>query len=211
MENYFILDNYRKRFSVIINNNYIYIFRISNRDKIWEGLVKNIFIGKSCLNEMDEIFYNPDLDGNTILLELEEKKYMFIGNKGVYTFETEDKIIKFISNVLNDQVPYAYAYGERNIYYLSNQFVYIPYESIQNEKRISEMDESYEPYEFLYDTRLGTKLKSLTLIATRFSDDDFEEYFNYLMTCTLEDLSDIEDEIEMKLKMKLMRLMEQMK
>ena len=58
------------------------------------------------------------------------------------------------------------------------------------------MDESYEPYEFLYDTRLGTKLKSLTLIATRFSDDDFEEYFNYLMTCTLEDLSDIEDEIE---------------
>ena len=129
MENYFILDNYRKRFSVIINNNYIYIFRISNRDKIWEGLVKNIFIGKSCLNEMDEIFYNPDLDGNTILLELEEKKYMFIGNKGVYTFETEDKIIKFISNVLNNQVPYAYAYGERNIYYLSDQFVYIPYES----------------------------------------------------------------------------------
>ena len=124
MENYFILDNYRFRFSVIINNNYIYIFRISNRDKIWEGLVKNIFIGKSCLNEMDEFFYNSDLDGNTILLELEEKKYMFIGNMGVYTFETEDKIVKFISNVGNNQVPYAYAYGERNIYYLSDQFVY---------------------------------------------------------------------------------------
>ena len=45
MENYFILDNYRLRLSVIINNNYIYIFRISNREKIWEGLVKNIFIG----------------------------------------------------------------------------------------------------------------------------------------------------------------------
>ena len=71
---------------------------------------------------------------------------MFIGNTGIYTFETEDKIVKFISNVGPNQVPYAYAYGERNIYYLSDQFVYIPYESILNEKRISEMDESYEPY-----------------------------------------------------------------
>ena len=54
------------------------------------------------------------------------------------------------------------------------------------------MDESYEPYRFLYDTREGerTKLKSLTLIATRLIFDDFEEYFNYLMTCTLEDLSE---------------------
>ena len=55
MINYFILDNYRKRFSVIINNNYVYIFRIENRDKIWEGLVKDIFIGKSYLNEMIRI------------------------------------------------------------------------------------------------------------------------------------------------------------
>ena len=110
MENYFILDNYRKRFSVIINNNYVYIFRIENRDKIWEGIVKNVFIGKSCLNEMTEFSgaRNDSVwDGNTILLELQEKKYMFIGNSGVYTFETEDKIIKFTSNVGNNCVPYA--------------------------------------------------------------------------------------------------------
>ena len=45
---------------------------------------------------------------------------------------------------------------------------------------------------FLYDTREGerTKLKSLTLIATRFSDDEFEEYFNYLITCNLEDIDE---------------------
>ena len=98
-------------------------------------------------------------DGNTILLKLQEKKYMFIGNIGVYTFETEDKIVKFTSNVGNNQVPYACAYSERNIYYLSDQFVFIPYESILNEKRISEMDESYEPYNFLYDTREGERIK----------------------------------------------------
>ena len=70
MENYFILDNYRKRFSVNIINNYVHIFRIENRDKIWEGLVKDIFIGKSYLNEMTEYSgagNDSKWDGNTIL------------------------------------------------------------------------------------------------------------------------------------------------
>ena len=75
MINYFTLDNYRKHFSVvIIDNNVIimFVFRIENRDKIWEGLVKNIFIGKSCLNEMtinSGARDNSIWDGNTILLE----------------------------------------------------------------------------------------------------------------------------------------------
>ena len=76
MINYFTLDNYRKRFSVVINDNNVTIFRIKNRDKIWEGIVKDIFIGKSCLNEMTEFSgaRNDSIwDGNTILLELEEK------------------------------------------------------------------------------------------------------------------------------------------
>ena len=37
-----------------MNNKYIHIFRIENSDKIWDGLKKDIFIGKSCLNEMTE-------------------------------------------------------------------------------------------------------------------------------------------------------------
>ena len=107
---------------------------------------------------------------------------MIIGNSGIITFETEDKIIKFISNVLNNQVPYAYCYGKRNIYYLSDLYVYIPYESIQNEnirKRISEMNESYEPYDFLYNSNIGEriKIKSLTLIAPRDENDNIERYF----------------------------------
>ena len=58
MINYFTLDNYRKHFSVVIIDNNVTIFRIENRDKIWEGLVKNIFIGKSCLNEMTDKFWS---------------------------------------------------------------------------------------------------------------------------------------------------------
>ena len=33
----------------------------------------------------------------------------------------------------------------------------------------------------------------MTLIATRFDDDEFEEYFNYLMTCTIEEESSDEE------------------
>ena len=79
---------------------------------------------------------------------------MFIGNNDVYSFETEDKIMKFTSNVGNNCVPYAVGYGTNNIYYLS-ECQFIPYNSIQDNdirKKISEMDESYEPYRFLYDT-----------------------------------------------------------
>ena len=74
MEVYFTLDNYRRRFSVIINNLNISIFRIENRELIWEGNVLNIFIGKSHLNDMTEYSGardNPKWDGNSILLELE--------------------------------------------------------------------------------------------------------------------------------------------
>ena len=57
---------------------------------------------------------------------------MFIGNSGVYSFETEDKVIKFTSNVGNNCVPYAVSYDEKNIYFMSDKFQFISYESIQD-------------------------------------------------------------------------------
>ena len=182
MINYFTLDNYRKHFSVVIIDNNVTIFRIENSDKIWEGLVKNIFIGKSCLNEMTEYSGAKDdskWDGNTILLEIVDKKYIFVGNIGVYSFETEDKIIKFTSNVGNNCVPYPVAYGEKNIYYMNDMCQFIPYISIQDNdirKKISEMDETYDPYEFLYDSNGGERIKfhSFIMIARQFTDRFYE-------------------------------------
>ena len=60
---------------------------------------------------------------------------MFIGNTGVYTFEIEDKIVKFTSNMGNNVVLYACAYGKRNIYYLSTKFQFIPYDSILDDDK----------------------------------------------------------------------------
>ena len=55
MEFYLTLDNYHKRLSVFINKNYVYIFRVYDRDKIWEGFIQQIFIGKSYINENNNI------------------------------------------------------------------------------------------------------------------------------------------------------------
>ena len=143
MEVYFPKDNCRQSFLVTNNNLNISIFRIETRELIWEGNVLNIFIGKSHLNDMTEFSGARDdskWDGNSILLELRDgtldkastSSYMFIG-ECVYTFETEDKIIKFTSNVGNNQVPYVVAYGERNIYYLSDRYQFIPYDSIHDD------------------------------------------------------------------------------
>ena len=87
-------------------------------------------------------------------------------------FETEDKIIKFTSNVGNNCVPYAVSYGEKNIYYMGDMYQFIPYDSIQDNdirREISNMDESYDPYRFLYDTNEGKRVKfhSFIMIARR--------------------------------------------
>ena len=89
-------------------------------------------------------------------------------------------------------MPYAFAYGEENIYYMgvdvqpqvgpdlwSDMGLYIPYISIQDNdirKKSSEMDVSYDPYRFLYDTYGGERKKfhSFIMIARQFTDEFYE-------------------------------------
>ena len=79
----------------------------------------------------------------------------------------------------NNCFPYAVAYGDENIYYLSDMCLYIPYISIQDNdirKKISKMDVSYDPYRFLYDTYGGERKKfhSFIMIARQFTDEFYE-------------------------------------
>ena len=48
-----------------------------------------MFIGKSCSNKTTG-FDDDESWGNTILLQVDDKKYMFVGNTGIYTFQAED-------------------------------------------------------------------------------------------------------------------------
>jgi hypothetical protein len=78
-----------------------------------------IFIGESPLTAMTLYsgYFGPEFDGNTILLELDENKYMFIGDR-VYTFESLAEIVTFLSPIGNNDVPYPYAADVDGNYYL---------------------------------------------------------------------------------------------
>ena len=71
---------------------------------------KRIFIG------------NPD--GNTILIQLDDKNYIFIG-RYVFSFKTNETITKYTSPIESNGVSYPFAVGEKNVY-LMNEEVYKP-------------------------------------------------------------------------------------
>ena len=67
--------------------------------------VKNIFDGSQ----------NGKGDrGTSLLLQLEDNKYVFVGDD-MYEFTTEDKIEEYYSVIGNSAVPYPVAVGEKNV------------------------------------------------------------------------------------------------
>ena len=120
---YFTIDNGGVPFKVVINNEKeVKIYSNYKNELLLELSVENendIFIGKSLLNEMTALSgsYGSQFNGNSILIKIKEKKYLFIGWK-IFTFETNYPIILFLSPVGNNDVPYPYAIDEKGNNYL---------------------------------------------------------------------------------------------
>ena len=119
------------------------------------------FFGKSELCDMTDISGAEDkkvFDGNTILLKIGEEnikhRYVYIGGGMVYSFPTNDRIYKYISNVGINLSPYSIATGEEKYYLLAPNFKFIKKDKI-NYKTIldgifvpdSNLKESFEELE----------------------------------------------------------------
>lgn len=78
-----------------------------------------IFIGNSPKNAMTESSggFGPKFKGNSCLFRIVKNKYMYVGEL-IYTFTPKKQIIKYVSPVGNNDVPYPYAVDEDNNYYL---------------------------------------------------------------------------------------------
>jgi len=89
--------------------------------------------------------WQPSFVGNTILLKLSEKQYIYIGGE-IYRFDviTGDKITAFFSDVGNNDVPYPYAVGEKYIYILMEYAVAIEKSWFNMKESI--YDQYYLPY-----------------------------------------------------------------
>lgn len=124
---YLIVDNGARPFVVDVYGSRSEIYRQKYNDereewvrvkKIFETLFSKIFIGDNDLR--DKSYANKgQFPGNSILLEIDQGKYIYIGDT-IYSFETRnnEKITKYYSPVGNSQVPYPYAVGENNTYFM---------------------------------------------------------------------------------------------
>ena len=72
---------------------------------------------------------SSDSDGNTLFLEVQDRKYVYISGLETTEFETSDKVIDCISLMGNNMVPYAIILGEK-----FTNFLYHRYKFIENNK-----------------------------------------------------------------------------
>lgn len=187
---YFSHDNGDRPFRIVISGNNVYIYRIPKDRFIisdnWKKIdpyeeklkspyienilttkTKNIFIGKSLKCETTEMSHGSGkyFDGNSILLNIKNNEYIFIGTN-IYSLQTDDKILRFFSPVGNNDVPYPVAIGEKNVYFMLD-LVYIPIDKF--DKKIKHESDYYGLfYAGCYSNTKPKKFKKIKIIQKRF-------------------------------------------
>lgn len=119
---------------------------------------KKIFIGESSGKNYGK---GPQYKGNTILAELNDGRYIWIGNRGVITFVTKSPVVDFRSPVGNNNVPYPFAIDSVGNYYLLLDYVILTPNS-----KIGD-----DPYRYYYDnSKITTVRDKNKSILAKFAD-----------------------------------------
>ena len=124
---YHIQSNGGRTFKVVVNGLHVKVKRMTWNDEtrtqeeiggwVIDERFRKVFIGKSpkepfkCKN--NNYVFDPRYDGNTILLEKESGKYLFL-SEHVYEFQPSAPIVKFISFMGNNSVPYPWAVDKKH-------------------------------------------------------------------------------------------------
>lgn len=157
---YTILDNGGEPFKVIVDykKNHLQVLSYNNLDNydnidnilydklVFETDFTDIFIG---LHPKNLKIYSEDFDknyeGNSILAEIDEKTYVFIG-MNIFKFNSINKINYYLSVVGNNCFPYPYAIDDNNNIYLmiENKIMILENDTFEYIKEIG------DPYMFHY-------------------------------------------------------------
>jgi len=136
MEFYETLDNGGNPFRVQIyaESKFVEVFKTEEQQIIHVFPYIRVWIGESPENEMTEFSggYGEEFKGNSILLEVSKTtcnapptakttfEYIFIGDT-IFSFQTESRIVDFISPVGNSSVPYPHAKDKKGRQYLMTE------------------------------------------------------------------------------------------
>jgi hypothetical protein len=129
---YDIHDNGGRPFRVYIDGSTVSIYKCEGDDQTYDELiktikVKNVYIGKST-GLPKGADHGPSStkawDGNTILLHVSGKRYMYIGHE-IYEFNMLDMFDSYYSMIGNNDVPYPVLVGSEYAYFLLDR-CYVP-------------------------------------------------------------------------------------
>ena len=126
-QQYSIHNNCAISFIIGIANGIVTIIDNKTNNIITTISPHEIFVGKSPRTAQTEFSggFGDEFDGNTILLKIDNKKYMYIGGEHIKTFDTDYDIINYVSPMGNNYVSYPYAIDTNNNYYLIEEDVII--------------------------------------------------------------------------------------
>lgn len=154
---YYTHDNGGQPYKVVYNDDVISVYLRNGCDNNGKTLYhddaeykfesKQVFIGKSPRNQMTEFSggYGKEFDGNSILLNIENLKYVYIG-KCIFSFNTISPIVTYNSPVGNNDVPYPYAVDTEGRHYLMIENVIL-----------DKVPSGQDPYRFFYDNNTVIK------------------------------------------------------
>ena len=91
-------------------HHHVRVFKHPTGEHVWESPYERILIGKDMYGRHK---------GNSILVHLDENRYVFIGHC-IYEFRTRhgEQIEEYVSPIGNSDVPYPYAVGEQFVYFM---------------------------------------------------------------------------------------------
>ena len=122
-------------------------------------LIVKIYIGKDT-GKFSSSDIGGDIKfsiGNSILLQIEKNKYVFVEGS-IYEFTTNDEIIKYFSLIGRNDVPYPIALGKENVYFMLDEF-YIPKKYFPTKMKEFEFEDAYQLYfKTLYDNDENKKI-----------------------------------------------------
>ena len=121
-----------------------------------------------CFDYLD--LFRPN-NNEKFLFKIEDKKYIHVGEK-LFSFETNDEIVKYSSKHGFNDVKFPFAYGKENIYFMLHQ-KHIPLQEHENSTVKNE-------YQYLYKKDDVLKGDNITV-----ENEGIVEYGNDFLNCKI--------------------------
>ena len=178
---YSIIDNRTTPYIVYINEkrNSVYIYRIPKNsyvmNKDWSINANDnlcyftdlVAKYKNLKDIMIGVDYNEKKHGNSILLRLNSKKYLYIGDC-IYSFTSDETITNYYSNMGNNEVPYPVGVSKSYIYFMLDK-VFVDKEEFDNNDLNDPMAVSdiYGEFYKISDKTRHTRFRKYRLVKKR--------------------------------------------